>query len=123
VRVNYETGAGTQFKVYGGSNASLYASFTAANAIQFPGLAAASGHDCMQIDNSGYISNTGLPCATGNTNGTVNSGTIGQVAVYASTGAAVSGVNTISVAEGGTGASTAPAALSNLGGVSVTGAA
>ena len=123
VRVNFETGAGTQFKVYGGSSATLYASFTGVNAIQFPGLAAASGHDCMQIDNSGYISNTGLPCATGNTNGTVNSGTIGQIAVYASTGAAVSGVNTVSVAEGGTGASTAPIALANLGGVAVTGAA
>jgi hypothetical protein len=121
VRINYETGAGTQFKVYGGSSSSLYASFTGATAIQFPGLAAASGHNCMQIDNSGYITNTGTACGSGS--GTVNAGSVGQVAVYTSGGATVSGVNTISVAEGGTGASTASSALANLGGVAVTGAA
>jgi len=27
VRVNYETGAGSAFKIYGGSSSSLYASF------------------------------------------------------------------------------------------------
>ena len=29
---------------------------------QFPTLAAASGHYCAQLDNSGYLSNTGAPC-------------------------------------------------------------
>ena len=53
VRVNYETGAGTQFKVYGGNWSSLYAAFTGTTSIQFPGLAASSGHACLQIDNSG----------------------------------------------------------------------
>ena len=59
VRVNYETGSGTQFKVYGGNNGTLYASLTGATSIQFPGLAALSGHDCLQVDDSGYLSNTG----------------------------------------------------------------
>src|SRR5208282_1473996 len=49
VRVNYETGAGAGFNVYGGSSGSLYASFTGTSAIKFPGLAASSGHNCLQI--------------------------------------------------------------------------
>ncbi|MGA3009937.1 MAG: hypothetical protein ABSD72_06710 [Terracidiphilus sp.] len=65
VRINYETGAGTGFKVYGGNSSTLYASFTGTTAIQFPGLAASSGHNCLQVDNSGYISNTGTACGTG----------------------------------------------------------
>jgi len=32
-------------------------------AIQFPGLAASSGHNCLQVDNSGYVTNTGQPAA------------------------------------------------------------
>jgi hypothetical protein len=65
VRINYETGSGTQFKVYGGSSSTLYAAFTGSNSIQFPGLAASSGHFCLQIDNSGYLSNTGAACGSG----------------------------------------------------------
>jgi len=53
VRVNYESGAGTGFNIYGGSSSSLYASFTGTTAIKFPGLAASSGQSCLQIDNSG----------------------------------------------------------------------
>jgi hypothetical protein len=59
VRVNYETGSGTGFNIYGGGSSTLYASFTGTTAIKFPGLAASSGHNCLQIDNSGYITNTG----------------------------------------------------------------
>ncbi len=40
VRVNYETGAGAGFNIYGGNSSSLYASFTGTTAIKFPGLAA-----------------------------------------------------------------------------------
>jgi hypothetical protein len=72
VRVNYEAGAGTAFNVYGGNSSTLYASFTGTTSIKFPGLAASSGHNCMQIDNSGYLTNTGAACGpslTGGMNG------------------------------------------------------
>jgi hypothetical protein len=120
VRVNYETGSGAAFNIYGGSSSSLYASFTATNLIKFPGLAAGSGHNCLQIDNSGFITNTGFACGTGSGtgSGTVNSGTTGQIAYYPSNGAAVSGINAVPVAFGGTGATTAAAALTNLSAVS-----
>jgi hypothetical protein len=121
VRINYETGSGSAFNIYGGSSSSLYASFTGTASIKFPGLAAASGHNCLQIDNSGYITNTGAACGTGSGgSGTVNSGTTGQIAYYASGGAAVSGTNAVPVAAGGTGASTAAGALANIGGISST---
>ena len=67
VRVNYETGSGTAFNIYGGSSSSLYASFTGATSIKFPGLAAGSGHNCLQVDNSGFLSNTGSACGSGGT--------------------------------------------------------
>lgn len=69
VRVNYETGSGTQFKVYGGNSNTLYAAFTGATAIQFPGLASSSGYDCLQVDTSGYITNTGSACGSGGSGG------------------------------------------------------
>jgi len=123
VRINYETGAGTAFNIYGGNSSSLYASFTGTAVIRFPGLAASSGHNCLQIDNSGYISNTGSSCFAGSGgSGTVNAGTAGQIAYYGGSGTAVSGISTVPVSAGGTGASTAAGALSNLGGASVTGA-
>jgi hypothetical protein len=90
VRVNYETGAGTGFKVYGGNSSSLYASFTGTNSIQFPGLAAGSGHNCLQIDNSGYITNTGSTCGSGGTSGTINTGTISAFAYYPGSGTTLS---------------------------------
>jgi len=123
VRVNYETGAGTGFNIYGGGSSSLYASFTGTTAIKFPGLASSSGHNCLQIDNSGYITNTGVACGTGSSNGTVNAGTSGQIAYYSGTSTSISGMNSVSIAAGGTGASSASGALANLGGVSITGAA
>jgi hypothetical protein len=122
VRVNYETGSGTGFNIYGGGSSSLYASFTGTTAIKFPGLAASSGHNCLQIDNSGYISNTGAACGTGGSNGTVNAGTSGQIAYYSGTGTSISGTNTVSITAGGTGASSASGALANLGGAALTGA-
>jgi hypothetical protein len=122
VRVNYETGSGTQFKVYGGNNSTIYAAFTGAASIQFPGLAASSGHNCLQIDNSGYVTNTGTTCGSGSSNGTVNAGTSGQIAYYSGAGTTLSGTNTVSVTAGGTGASTASSALANLGGAALAGA-
>ncbi|MGA3160799.1 MAG: hypothetical protein ABSC77_06240 [Terracidiphilus sp.] len=122
VRVNYESGAGTGFKVYGGNNSTIYAAFTGTTAIQFPGLAASSGHNCVQIDNSGYITNTGAACGSGSSNGTVNSGTSGQIAYYSGNGTVLSGTTTVSITAGGTGASTATGALANLGGAPLTGA-
>jgi hypothetical protein len=116
VRINYETGAGTAFKVYGGSSSSLYASFTGATAIAFPGLAASSGHNCLQVDNSGYVTNTGSGCGTSTGgSGTVNSGSAGQIAYYSAAGTTVGGESQVPVSAGGTGASTAAAALTNLG--------
>jgi hypothetical protein len=114
VRINYETGSGTQFKVYGGNSSTLYAAFSGSNVIQFPGLAASSGYNCLQIDNSGYITNTGAACGAGGSSGTVNSGTSGQIAYYSATGTAVSGISTVPVSAGGTGSSTASGALANL---------
>jgi hypothetical protein len=123
VRVNYESGAGTGFSVYGGNSSTLYASFTGTTSIKFPGLAATSGHNCLQIDNSGYITNTGAACGSGSINGTVNEGTSGQIAYYNGTGATVSGTSTVSVTAGGTGSSTASGALTNLGAAALAGAA
>ncbi len=123
VRVNYEPGSGTGFSIYGGSNSSLYASFTGTAAIKFPGLAATSGHNCLQIDNSGFITNTGAACGTGSMNGTISAGTSGQIAYYSGNGTAIAGSSTVSVTAGGTGSSTASGALANLGGASLAGAA
>jgi len=123
VRINYEPGSGTGFNIYGGNSGTLYASFTGAAAIKFPGLAAASGNNCLQVDNSGYITNTGAACGsggTGSTNGTVNAGTTGQIAYYSGNGTAVAGTNAVSIAAGGTGSQTAAGAMTNLGGVSLT---
>jgi hypothetical protein len=126
VRINYETGSGAGFKVYGGNSSTLYASFTGTASIMLPGLAAGSGHYCLQIDNSGYVTNTGSACGTGGgtgAGGTVNSGNAGQIAYYTATGTTVGGMNTVPVTAGGTGAATAAAALANLGGAPLTGAA
>jgi len=122
VRINYESGSGTGFNIYGGGSGTLYASFTGTNAIKFPGLAASSGLDCLQVDDSGYISNTGSACGSGSSSvtGTINSGTAGQIAFYPGNSATISGMNTVPVAAGGTGASSAAGALANLGGVSST---
>ena len=124
VRVNYEPGSGAGFNIYGGSSSSLYASFTAPNAIKLPGLASMSGSSCLQIDNSGYVSNSGSPCSSGGGTagvGTINNGVSGQVAMYTTNGTTVGGISAVPVTSGGTGASTGAGALANLGGVSASG--
>ena len=122
VRVNYETGSGTAFNVYGGNSSTLYASFTGAAAIKFPGLAAGTGHNCVQVDSSGYLTNTGSACGTGTSSGsgTVGSANQGQIAYYTGNGTTIGGENTVPVAAGGTGAATASSALANLNGISST---
>ncbi|MDE3150253.1 MAG: hypothetical protein KGL37_12355, partial [Acidobacteriota bacterium] len=108
VRVNYETGSGAGFNVYGGASSTLYASFTGAAAIKFPGLAASSGYNCLQIDASGYLSNTGSACGSGSGgSGTVSSGNAGQIAYYAANGTSIGGISAVPVSAGGTGAATA----------------
>jgi hypothetical protein len=124
VRVNYETGSGTAFNIYGGSSSALYASFTGTTAIKFPGLAAGSGHNCLQVDNSGFLSNTGSACGSGSGgSGTVGSGTSGQIAYYTATGTTVGGISSVPISAGGTGSATAAGALVNLGAepISLTG--
>ena len=118
VRVNYETGSGSAFNIYGGNSSSLYASFSGASSIKLPGLSASSGHNCLQIDSSGYISNTGVTCGGGGGSGTVNNGSAGQIAYYNSNGTAVSGMNAVPIASGGTGATTPAGALAALNGIS-----
>jgi hypothetical protein len=120
VRINYESGSGTGFNIYGGNSSTLYASFTGTTAIKFPGLAATTGHNCLQVDNSGFISNTGSACGAGGTSGTVNAGTSGQIAYYSSNGTVLAGTSTVAVASGGTGSANGPGALANLGGLSLT---
>ncbi|HEY3626619.1 MAG TPA: hypothetical protein VGL00_10050, partial [Terracidiphilus sp.] len=115
IRLNYESGAGAETDIYSGPNSTLVAAFLGSTAIKLPGLAASSGHNCLQIDNSGYLSNTGSTCATGSMNGTVNTGNAGQVAYYASNGTVIAGTNSVAVNTGGTGATTAAQALQNLG--------
>ena len=118
IRMNYESGAGAETDIYSGSSSSLIAAFVAPNAIKFPGLAASSGDFCLQIDNSGYITNTGAPCGSGSgsggANGTINSGSSGQIAYYTTNGTAIGGMSAVPLAAGGTGASSASGALTNL---------
>ncbi len=71
VRINYETGAGAETDIYSGGSGSLVAAFLGATSIKLPGLAATSGYNCVQIDSSGYLTNTGATCGTGN--GTITS--------------------------------------------------
>ena len=114
VRVNYETGSGSAFNIYGGNSGTLYASLTGTTSIKFPGLAASSGHNCLQVDNSGYLTNTGTACGSGSGSGTIGSGITGQVAYYTGVGTAIGGMSAVPVAAGGTGATTPSGALAAL---------
>ncbi len=119
VRVNYEPGSGSAFNVYGGSSGNLYASFNGTTGIKFPGLAAGSGKNCVQIDNSGYLSNTGLACA----GSSVGAGTSGQFAYYPGNGSTLAGMSAIPIGSGGTGATSSSSALASLGGLPMAGGA
>ncbi len=123
IRLNFETGSGAETDIYSGSSSSLDATFAGPTSIKFPGLAASSGYYCMQVDSSGYLSNTGSACGSGSggTSGTINSGNAGQIAYYTTAGTTVGGMSSVPVSAGGTGASTAATALANLGGISASG--
>jgi hypothetical protein len=123
IRLNYETGSGAETDIYSGSSSNLVASFLGPTSIKFPGLAAASGHYCLQVDTSGYLTNTGSACGSGGTgSGTVSSGNTGQIAYYTTTGTVVGGLSSVPVTAGGTGSTTAAGALASLGGASLAGA-
>ena len=122
IRLNYETGAGTETDIYSGGSANLAAAFLSPTSIKLPGLASASGDSCVQIDNSGYLTNTGSACGSGGGgSGTVNSGTSGQIAYYSASGTAISGTATVALSAGGTGATTAAGALAGLGALPANG--
>jgi len=76
-----------------------------------------NGH-CVSIDASGNLVDAGGACTTGGGGGTVNSGTIGQLAYYASTGTAVSGSYSPTIGVAGT--STGSIAFANATSGSVT---
>ncbi|MGB7263962.1 MAG: hypothetical protein WBC92_00515, partial [Terracidiphilus sp.] len=118
IRLNYESGSGAETDIYSGSSANLDAAFLGPASIKFPGLAASSGHYCLQVDSSGYLTNTGAACGTGSggSNGTINSGNSGQIAYYTASGTALAGMNAVPLSAGGTGSTTASGALANLGG-------
>ncbi len=105
IRLNYESGSGAETDIYAGSSSNLIAAFLGTTSIKFPGLAASSGTNCLQIDNSGYITNTGTVCGSGGGgSGTVNSGSTHHIAYYAATGTAVDSDSSLD--DGGTTAST-----------------
>jgi hypothetical protein len=118
IRLNYETGSGAETDIYSGSSANLDAAFLGPTSIKFPGLAASSGHSCLQVDSSGYLTNTGVACGSGSggSNGTINTGNTGQIAYYTASGTSLGGMNAVPLTSGGTGATTASGALANLGG-------
>jgi hypothetical protein len=106
IRLNYESGAGAETDIYSGSSSSLIAVFQAPNSIRFPGLAASSGTNCLQVDTSGDVTNTGSACGSGGGgggSGTVSSGTTSQIAFYSTSGTAVAG-NPATVSSAGAGA-------------------
>ena len=120
IRLNFENGSGAETDIYSGSSTNLDAAFVAPNAIKFPGLAASSGDSCLQIDNSGYITNTGSPCGSGSgsggANGTINTASSGQIAYYMGNGTSIGGMTAVPLTSGGTGATSASGALASLGG-------
>ncbi|MGB6857369.1 MAG: hypothetical protein WBE03_10840, partial [Terracidiphilus sp.] len=116
IRLNYESGSGAETDIYSGSSANLVAAFLGPTSIKFPGMAASSGHFCLQVDTSGYLTNTGAACGSGSggTSGTINSGNAGQIAYYTASGTTIGGMNAIPLASGGTGATSASGAIANL---------
>ena len=119
IRLNYESGSGAETDIYSGSSANLDAAFLGPTSIKFPGLAASSGHSCLQVDASGYLTNTGAACGSGGSSGTIDSGNSGQIAYYTSSGTSIGGMSAVPLNAGGTGANSASGALANLGALSV----
>ncbi len=115
IRLNYESGSGAETDIYSGSSANLDAAFLGPTSIKFPGLAASAGHFCLQVDSSGYLTNTGTACGSGSGgNGTISSGNSGQIAYYTASGTSIGGMNAVPLSAGGTGASSASGAIANF---------
>ncbi len=73
----------------------------------------------VQAVSKAYVDQAIQSVSRGSGSGTVNSGATGQIAYYNGNGTAISGMSTIPISTGGTGASTAAGALAALGGVSL----
>jgi len=115
IRFNYEPGSGTETDIY--SNGTLDASFLGPAAIKMPGLAASSGnYFCLQVDSSGYLTNTGSACGSGSGGGTVS----GQAANVIPLGTSATAINSQShLTDNGTIVSSsepfiAPSTVSNI---------
>ncbi len=119
IRLNYEMGSGTETDIYSGSGSSLVAAFLGTNAIKLPGLAASVGEtacrsitpDTSRIPGQRALRERGL-------NGTVSAGNTGQVAYYTGNGTTLAGTSAVALESGGTGATSATAAIANLGAAS-----
>jgi hypothetical protein len=97
IRLNYESGSGSETDIY--SNGTLDMKISGTTSIELPGLAASSGTNCVQIDNSGFLSNTGSACGSGGGgggSGTVSSGSMNQMAYYNASGTTVAGAGGVS---------------------------
>ncbi len=71
-------------------------------------------NESISYPSSGGITIANVCVNSSTTSGTVNHGTIGQLAYYATTGTAVSGENFATIAQGGTNASTVAGAWTNI---------
>lgn len=102
VTVNNNSASGTGgFIVYGGG-ASYYATelfgVTASAGVgvyRLTGIQSSSGYSCLQINTSGYLSNTGSACGTGSGSGTVTSVGLSLPGQFSVSGSPVTGSGTL----------------------------
>ena len=79
-----------------------------AGVYHFPSLAASSGHNCLQVDTSGYMTSTGTPCITSAGLGTVTSVGVAAPSDFTVSGSPVSTSGTLTLAWSGTASGSAP---------------
>jgi len=87
VNLNYTVGSGSggTYVWSGGATPSMIAGFISTSAttgVEFPGIKSSSGYNCLQVDASGYLSNTGAVCGSGGGSG-LSGMTAGQVPIAA----------------------------------------
>ena len=68
IRLNYESGSGAETDIYSGSSTNLDAAFLGPKH-QVSRAGGSDGGLCLQIDTSGYLTNTGAACGTGSGGG------------------------------------------------------